>query len=75
MVEKTKDQRHHKTDNRFNRFGLLIVCLILTIIITFFSIWFNLKNYSESGSDQGLFYSIKERFQKGFESEDFISNL
>lgn len=75
MVATTKSHSHHKNENKFNRLSLLVICLILTVVVTIFSIWVNLKNYSKDDISQGLFTSIGERFQQGLESNGFISNL
>lgn len=62
----------HITKKRYQRLGILFFCLLLTVVITVFSIWYNLNHFSSSSPD--LFDFISNRLEKGFQEPNPISN-
>ena len=49
---------------KFNRLSVLLLCLLLTLVITAFSIWYNLTHVAKESPD--LFDSIFNKFEQGF---------
>ncbi len=73
MLVKSRHSSHHLTMPPKHHLGLFIICLILTIIFTVFTIWFNLKK--ETTSEQGLFEYIQEKFEEGLSEKNPLINL
>ncbi|HAO81632.1 MAG: hypothetical protein UV57_C0041G0011 [Parcubacteria group bacterium GW2011_GWD2_43_10] len=63
---------HKSLPNKYSRLSILILCLLLTIAFTAFSIWYNLNK--SNNSEPGLFDYIGQKFQEGFESNNRLIN-
>jgi hypothetical protein len=58
---------------QMNRLGILLICLVLTIAATAFSIWFNLNRVSGESKDS-LFEFIRSRLETGIQESGVLSN-
>ncbi len=63
---------HHRVRRNYNRLGILLVCLILTVAVTAFTIWYNLNHLDSSSFN--LFNFISNHLEKGFQDPEPLLN-
>ena len=55
------------------RLGIFLICIVLTMAATVFSIWYNLHKVSAEPPDN-LFGFIRKRLETGFQESGAVSN-